>query len=574
MGLIGSLLGALYCGGAGYFLSPIAFLQRPAGWIEAVSQYRATHLQAPNFAFGLTARKFDSSNYYHASGTGEQEAQRTGELKNKRPLNLASVRHVINGAEPITERSVNAFMDKFCPFGLQVPTSDRPAGPIFPTYGLAEHTVFVCSGGTGRLTVRRRELEEENRVIVVAVDNDDITGPDGEGTTMRLLGCGVPARRGIDVRIVDPERRVQLEEDKVGEIWIDSPSKAAGYYGKEDVTREEFHATLEEADDTHVSFLRSGDLGFLHGGGELFICGRLKDLIITGGRNRYPQDLEGAAEACTVEMTRPGCSAAFSVAGRDDDGEDVVLLMELKEIPPKDKTEAVCSSIIESVRAEISKEHSLALSCLVLLQPRTVPKTTSGKISRSRARKAFLAGTLNEIHRRNFGSGEGGAVGNSATASSAGESSSNGNAIQPLSETGGESEAAGAISAGGRPPKRSPEEIIAMDRKDILRELRNAVSRIGNIDPATIDDSTAMYTILDSVSLAQLKGLLEGDYATKFSDEYLFRDTTTLRKLVEAVKLGHAADDGAEGGDNGGSSGANHSAPPGIVCCSCLCTIS
>jgi len=419
MGLIGSLLGVLYCGGSGYYMSPLTFLQRPMIWIEAVSKYRATHLQAPNFAYKLTARK-----------CSETEG-----------LDLSSVRHMINGAEPVDEHGMAQFYDAFSLFGL-------PKGVIYPTYGLAEHTVFVCSGGTQKLQVYKKKLEVDGLVEEISGDTaNDVA------EVRSVVGCGYPKRQNVDVRIVHAESCIELDEDCVGEIWIRSPSKALGYYNKPDLTHESFraqikakelihdeviqetdkqekkldtqddHASADQETDTardnsptetetqqntypnfdskdtcsddanmttenHINsnnkkaesdtstageflpqiesaagpeenkqhseielvsqsltaqsddpvsgYLRTGDLGFFHKG-ELFICGRLKDLIIVGGRNHYPQDIETTTEASS-NLLRPGCCAAFSLDTRnksDVGNEEVALIMELREVPKK-----------------------------------------------------------------------------------------------------------------------------------------------------------------------------------------------------------------------------------------------
>jgi len=300
MGLIGSYLGVVYCGGSGYYLSPLVFLQRPMLWMEAVSKYKATHLQAPNFAFKLTARKSSPSNTI---------------------LDFSSVRHVINAAEPVDEDSIDSFVKAFGPngFGKNV---------IFPTYGLAEHTVFVCSGGNQRLSVDKQALEVDGVFKIVDGSRDSTA-------FTRLVGCGYPGRQNVDVKIVNTETLEALPEDQVGEIWIKSPSKAAGYFGKPELTMEDFHAQLkistESNGDENDGYLRTGDLGFMHKE-ELFICGRLKDLIIIGGRNYYPQDLEATAEASS-DLLRPGCSAAFTIDPTHEGGEEVALVVELREVP-------------------------------------------------------------------------------------------------------------------------------------------------------------------------------------------------------------------------------------------------
>jgi len=320
MGLIGSYLGILYCGGSGFYISPLTYLQRPAIWIEAISLYKGTHLQAPNFAFKLTARKYEASKYAAAPGRPK--------------IDLSSVKHIINAAEPVTEDSIEAFCTVFCPLGLKKDV-------IYPTYGLAEHTVFVCSGGKQRLTVSKQALEVDG--VVKEITTNMGLNLNSEETS-RLIGCGYPARQQVDLQIVNTETFAALAQDQVGEIWIRSGSKAAGYYQKPFETRRDFCAMIgdttaqsedilngADVTDTSRGYLRTGDLGFLHND-ELFVCGRIKDLIIVGGRNYYPQDIEATAEASDARI-RPGCSAAFTVDPISGEDEIVALVLELREVP-------------------------------------------------------------------------------------------------------------------------------------------------------------------------------------------------------------------------------------------------
>jgi len=212
----------------------------------------------------------------------------------KRPkieLDLSSVRHMINAAEPVTVQAIDHFMRVFGPYGMS-----REA--IYPTYGLAEHVVFVCSGGSQIVNVNRKLLQED-RVVSILSEEECKENDEGDNVA-EMVGCGYPFRgKDVDLRIVDDESCEQLEEDHVGEIWIHSPSKAQGYWNLEEQTLNEFHAQLQnennneenstkEEDDDHPGYLRTGDLGFLHND-ELFICGRIKDLIIVRGTNHYPQ---------------------------------------------------------------------------------------------------------------------------------------------------------------------------------------------------------------------------------------------------------------------------------------------
>eukprot|EP00934_Nitzschia_sp_Nitz4_P008687 Nitzschia sp. Nitz4//scaffold260_size33533//8060//12901//NITZ4_007878-RA/size33533-processed-gene-0.0-mRNA-1//1//CDS//3329544680//8677//frame0 len=490
MGLIGSYLGISYCGGSGVYLSPLTFLQRPMMWIEAVSKYGGTHLQAPNFAFKLTARKFDATQYVN------------------NPLDLSKVRHIINAAEPIDEAAMETFYAAFLPFGLP--------RVIYPTYGLAEHTVFVCSGGKQILSVRKATLEMDGQVQVLG----DVGG-EADDTVSKLVGCGYPAHQSVDVRIVDHDTCHELPPDRVGEIWVNSPSKAAGYFGKRAETKEDFHARIKEArkpNPNPTGYLRTGDLGFLHND-ELFICGRIKDLIIVGGRNYYPQDIEATAEA-TSDNLRPGCSAAFTIDPTREGDEEVALIMELREVPSAQQAAAVCDALANDVKAAITQEHSLGVSQIVFLKTKTVPKTSSGKIARAWCRKGFLAGTLQVVYRRSFK----------------------------------DNKASFEIEQTSAPQKaltgKAVEEMRSKSKEEIMESLRSDIAKFGQVPVDAIDTDTALVTILDSMSISQFKGRLEGGYAVKISDEYLFGESTTIAKLAEVVKLGYAPDDvGHEGGD-------------------------
>ena len=544
MGLIGALLGVLYCGGSGHYMSPIAFLQRPMAWMEAVSEYRATHLQAPNFAFGLTARKFEPQRYYN--GTGGETTNEDG--KKIKPLDLSCLQHVINGAEPVTMNSIKAFEQAFKPFGLPTEPS-----VIFPTYGLAEHTVFVCSGGQGTIQVKKNDLEQEDKVVIV--DDGCISDQSKEDEpTVTLVGCGFPQNQNIDVRIVQPGNRCLLPDNRVGEIWVNSPSKALKYYGKDvNETKEDFHAIIEDMKDDSIKFggyLRTGDLGFLHKD-QLYVCGRIKDLIIVAGRNHYPQDLEATAESIACEYVRPGCSAAFSIgskSGDNSDYEQVLLAMELKEPVPKgDNLTSICGSIANKVRSEIFKEHALSLESIVLVKPRTIPKTTSGKIQRSKTRAAFINKSLQELYRKDF---DGGEIGVNSDTLSSENVLTNKTTVTTVAIT-----------------TKTPEEIRALDSKEIKAMLVNSISQIAQLNKNEIKDNAALSTFMDSLSLAQFKGLLETTFGVKaFSDEYLFRDTTNVKKLVNVVKAGSAPDDG----DGSGVVSANAVGSGGPGCCGCV----
>jgi acyl-CoA synthetase (AMP-forming)/AMP-acid ligase II len=522
MGLIGSFLGVLYCGGSGYYLSPLHFLQRPSLWLEAVSLYRATHLQSPNFAFKLTARKFDSTTT--AAAAGDTAAATT---TNK--LDLSSVRHIINAAEPVDTDGMTQFYDTFCPYGLK-------RGIIYPTFGLAEHTVFVCSGGTQILHVDKLALEVNGLVREVDAATKANYKNDTNGV-VSIVGCGYPARQGVDVRIVDTtdDKNRPVDDDIVGEIWIHSPSKAAGYYGKPEESRHDFCAELNgsSAAGTTTLYLRTGDLGFMHQS-ELFICGRLKDLIIVGGRNYYPQDIEATAEACAADLVRPGCSAAFTIDPVSS-AEVVALVMELREAPTTpDATKSVCTGLAQTIRAAINQEHSLSIASIMFLQKGTVPKTRSGKIARAWCRKGYNDGTLKVIHHESF-------MNNKSTEGAAFFESPH----PPLEIEGPAKNGPMFAEAAAGGDRLTPEEVRNLPKEEIIQRLLVDLSRVAAVPPSTIDKTVPMISMMDSLTISQFKGLVEHRYHVRpLSDEYLFRESSTLTKLSEVVKLGYAPDDG------------------------------
>lgn len=226
MGLIGSFLSCIYCGGSGYYMSPITFIKNPPLWLEMISKYHATHIQAPNFAYLLTARK----------------------MPQNMSIDLSSLRHMFNAAEPVTSMAIDKFLKATEKYGVK-PEAMKPG------YGLAEHVVYVSDGGTLRLKVNKRVLEITNTIEILP--DDDTTTP----FTM-LIGCGKPSKNpSIDLEIVDISTSEPLPENKVGEILINSPSKADGYYNLEELSKAQFHAEIKGKEGF---YLKTGDLGFIH----------------------------------------------------------------------------------------------------------------------------------------------------------------------------------------------------------------------------------------------------------------------------------------------------------------------
>ncbi|CAL9616919.1 fatty acyl-AMP ligase [Streptomyces sp. enrichment culture] len=343
MGLIGPVLNTVYTGATSTLFSPLDFLRRPRRWLDAVSRYRPHTSGAPNFAYELALR--------HASPDVLDG------------LDLSRWRVAFNGAEPVRAATLRRFADTFAPAGF------RPEA-LNPCYGLAEATLMVTAGPVGAPPTLLRADDE---------------GPHSGAADAAAVGTGRPGP-GLTVVIADPETHAELPDGEVGEIRVGGPSVAQGYWRNALATRETFRAGVNGREGR---FLRTGDLGFLRGG-ELFVTGRLKDLIVVDGRNHYPQDLELTAETAHPAL-RPGCTAAFAVdAGAD--GERAALVA---ETAPEAAGEA--EKITDVVRGALADAHGLAVRDVVLVRPGTIPKTSSGKIQRHACRAAFLDGALSRI---------------------------------------------------------------------------------------------------------------------------------------------------------------------------------
>ena len=352
MGLIGGILQPCYVGRGAVLMSSATFLQRPLSWLEAMSSYRATTSAAPNFAFDLCVERI------------KPEEIRT--------LDLSAWHTVFDGAEPIRADTIDRFTRAFADAGFR-----REA--FFPCYGLAEATLFVSGGPWGQgpsvLDVSRSALEEKR------------VGPARAGDRLRLVASGMPAEPGL-VRIVDPESLAECDERRVGEIWVTGASVAAGYWNRPEESDAAFGATLPGSD---ARFLRTGDLGFLDDG-QLFVTGRLKDLVILNGRNYYPQDLELAAERSHASL-RPGHAAAFAIAV--DDRERLAIVLEVTRHHRETDNEAVFSA----VRRALAEREGVLPDVVVLVKQNGIPRTSSGKVQRRATRAMLLDGTLDVVAR-------------------------------------------------------------------------------------------------------------------------------------------------------------------------------
>ena len=360
MGLIYGILQPIYLGFRCYAMPPSSFIQRPLRWLQAMSRYKATHSVAPNFAYDLCSRKI----------TEQQRA-------------LLDLRHwqvAVNGAEPIRQETLSRFADTFAPCGFRRST-------FYPGYGLAEATLKVSGGRITReyVTCRVDPAALAQHTVVEVKD-----GQDDQGS--QILVSSGRVTHGVEIVIVDPETLAPCTSGVVGEIWLRGPSKTKGYWNRIEETQQTFDAYLSNTGDG--PYLRTGDLGFLKEG-ELFVTGRLKDLIIIGGANYYPQDIELTAERSHEDL-RPGSCAAFSV---DDAGAEqliVAIEVERRRRDDHDDTTPRARAIVMAIQRAIAEQHELQVHQIVLLKAGTISKTSSGKIQRRLCRKAFLASSLDE----------------------------------------------------------------------------------------------------------------------------------------------------------------------------------
>ncbi|MGW7367210.1 fatty acyl-AMP ligase [Streptomyces sp. NPDC054841] len=360
MGMLFGIMLPLCSGLPAYLMAPDAFIRRPGRWLEALSRFRGTHAAAPNFAYELCV-------------------QALAEGKVADGLDLSAWRVAANGAEPVRWRTVRAFTEAFADAGF------APEA-MCPGYGLAENTL-KASGGDWH--TRPRVLWVDSAALLAgrvervgSPGPDDVEGPEG---AQPLVSSGVTVS-GTRLRTVDPMTRTACAPGEVGEIWLNGPCVAAGYLGRPQATEETFGARIDGESDS-AAYLRTGDLGFLLDG-ELYVTGRLKDVIIRKGRNHYPQDLELSAESAVVGL-HTNCAAAFSV----DSGESerLVLVVEadgrvLRTLQPE--------VVRELIRQAVRDRNGLEPDEVVLVRRGVLPRTTSGKVQRRLCRTRYVEGEL------------------------------------------------------------------------------------------------------------------------------------------------------------------------------------
>jgi len=452
MGLIGGVLGPLYEGIPCTLFSPLIFLRRPLLWLQTISRIkdRPVISGGPNFAYDLCVRKISA----------QQQSQ----------LDLSRWELAFCGAEPVRPQTIERFSEVFGSCGFR-------KNAFYPCYGLAEAALIV-SGGRAQDPPVFCALIKEAIARNKAVETDP-----KDNQAQVLVGCG---RALMDERIVivEPQSLRRCFPGEVGEIWVSSPSVAQGFLGRPEETEQVFRARL--ADTGEGPFLRTGDLGFLRNG-ELFITGRIKDLIVVRGRNHYPQDIELTVENSHPSLRR-GCGAAFSI---DLSGEERLVVAQEVQTDRGLKTK----EIIVAVRQAVAEAHGVQIHAVSLLKPRSIPKTSSGKIRRSACKAMFLAGTLEMVETKVF------------------------------------EETLGPVTEASGAPSLLARALLSMDpqgRQTLLEaHVMDVLGRTLNVQPSQMDRDLPLAVLgVDSVAAVDLLSALEGSLGVALEMESLYRDVT------------------------------------------------
>jgi acyl-CoA synthetase (AMP-forming)/AMP-acid ligase II len=351
MGLTLSALEAFYVGACCALMAPAAFVQRPMVWLKAIHEYRGEIACMPNFAFDLCVSRFSPE---AAEG-----------------LDLSSWKVALNASETVHADTIERFNRTFAPYGF-----DPRA--IFPAYGMAEATVMISGGARGAGHVTRAVSRSE-------LGNGRVCSPAGQADSQIIVGCG-RALVGERIAIVDPKNLDRLGADQVGEVWVCGPHVAEGYWRNEEAARETFAAQI---DGDPAFWLRTGDLALLDDAGELYITGRIKELVIIRGVNHYPQDIERTVQNVDPALRNNG-GAAFSVP--DENGDETLVVVQ--EVERVYRRSIDVADMVGRVREAVANEHEVFARHVVFIRPGALPKTTSGKVQRGVARQLWLENRL------------------------------------------------------------------------------------------------------------------------------------------------------------------------------------
>jgi thioester reductase-like protein len=346
MGLIGCYLYPALKGGTTYGFAPMDFIQRPILWFDAMTTYHATATAAPNFAYDYCLR----------AGRLSKERLET--------CDLSSLRVLMCAAEPVKPDTYTRFLEAFQSYGLK-------SESFYVAYGLAENTLAVSLGGRNIVSVNKRAL-----ALGMARMTTEVSAIGG---ATQIVSCGTPLP-GLDVKIVDPEGHFALKPDRTGEIWVAGSGKCRGYWNNPELTLKQFHARLVDDTPYDDGYLRTGDIGFFHDD-ELYVCGRIKDMIILRGQNYYPHDIENVVEKSSG-LIRHNCVAAFQI--QEDSEPALAIVAEVKN--PRALPDA------RKIAAAVRNYLNVEVAVISLIAPRAIPRTSSGKIMRLEAKQMWLRG--------------------------------------------------------------------------------------------------------------------------------------------------------------------------------------
>jgi thioester reductase-like protein len=360
MGLIGCYLYPALKGGTTYGFSPTDFIQRPILWFDAMTAYRATATAAPNFAYDYCLR----------AGRLSKESLKA--------CDLSSLRVLMCAAEPVKPDTYTRFLEAFQSYGLK-------SESFYVAYGLAENTLAVSLGGRNIVSVNKRALSLGTARMTAEISEID-------GAT-QIVSCGTPLP-GLDVKIVDPEGHFPLKPERTGEIWVAGSGKCQGYWNNPELTLKQFRARLVDDTPYDDGYLRTGDIGFFHGG-ELYVCGRIKDMIILRGQNYYPHDIENVVEKASG-LIRHNCVAAFQI--QEDSEPALAIVAEAKN--PRALPDA------RKIAAAVRNYLNVEVAVISIIAPRAIPRTSSGKIMRHKTKQMWQLGqftVLSEFSREKDG---------------------------------------------------------------------------------------------------------------------------------------------------------------------------
>jgi thioester reductase-like protein len=346
MGLIGCYLYPALKGGTTYGFSPTDFIQRPILWFDAMTAYRATATAAPNFAYDYCLR----------AGRLSKDSLEA--------CDLSSLRVLMCAAEPVKPDTYTRFLEAFQSYGLK-------SESFYVAYGLAENTLAVSLGGRNIVSVNKRALSLGTARMTTEVSEID-------GAT-QIVSCGTPLP-GLDVKIVDPEGHFPLKPERTGEIWVAGSGKCRGYWNNPELTLKQFRARLVDDTPYDEGYLRTGDVGFFHDG-ELYVCGRIKDMIILRGQNYYPHDIENVVEKSSG-LIRHNCVAAFQI--QEDSEPALAIVAEAKNLRALPDARKIAAAVRNYLNVEVA--------VISIIAPRAIPRTSSGKIMRLKTKQMWQRG--------------------------------------------------------------------------------------------------------------------------------------------------------------------------------------